>query len=130
MKLTGDKMLYSMFLYQKQTGFSIWERSFDSHLDPTQLQIYSSFFSAIQGFIKQIVDGGDSSLNYLDLGNIFLQATPFPDIQLELVTIADSKDKKAIKKFHGKMKKILLNHKVQLEIHQDKISYTSNHHKY
>ena len=49
-------------------------------------------------------------MEFLDLGNIFVQASTLDDLQLELVTIADIGDKKAIKKLHGKMAKVLHNH--------------------
>ena len=79
-------------------------------MDQEQLNLYSSFLSAIQSFVKEIVQGTKSQLNLLDMGNLIVHITPIPALGLELVSVSEKKDEKAVKKFHEKLTPVLISH--------------------
>ena len=46
-------MLYSLFIYQSHSGLLIWDKSFEKQMDSQRVELFSSFFSAIQTFVKE-----------------------------------------------------------------------------
>ena len=81
-------MLHSIFLYQRSSGLSIWEKSFEEGISPESLTLFSSFFSAIQNFVHEIVKTEGEGLRNLDLGRYLVHVSNFPEFDLEVVTVA------------------------------------------
>ena len=61
-------MLYALFLYQRTSGLMLWSHEMNSEMNEIQVELLSSFFSAIQSFVVEIVKKGDRGLDNIDLG--------------------------------------------------------------
>ena len=75
-------MLYSLFIYQVKTGLLLWEKSFENDMDHKS-ELFSSFFSAIQSFLREMILQGthhqDSrGLAGIDMGNFVVKITEIP----------------------------------------------------
>jgi hypothetical protein len=78
------------------------------------LIMFSSFFSAIQNFIHEIVKSETIGLKNLDLGPYQVNVSSFNEFDLEVVTVIEAIDKKELKsitKIHERIKEVLNNHK-------------------
>jgi hypothetical protein len=103
-------MIYSIFLYQSNTGLLIYDKNFQD-ISTGKMEIFSSFFSAINTFISELVLG-DSSDHSNGLTNIELQdysvlITSLSKINIDLVIIADKEDIKSVNKVIPKLIKLL-----------------------
>jgi len=106
-------MLYSIFLYQTKTGILIWRKTFETGLE-SKSELFSSFFSAIQNFVKELVRDTNSDskgLQAIDMGNFVVNITQLANLEIDVVAIADKEDVKAIRKFLPNVIKILNGHK-------------------
>jgi len=105
-------MLYSIFLYQTKTGLLIWRKTFETGLE-SKSELFSSFFSAIQNFVKELVidETNSKGLQAIDMGNFVVNITQLPNLEIDIVAIADKDDAKPIRKFLPKVIKILNGHK-------------------
>lgn len=105
-------MLYTVFLYQAKTGLMLYKKSFEIGFGEKS-ELFSSFFSAIQSFVKSMIlkDTKDKGLESLDLGKYLVNVTDLPDLNLNIVLISDREDRKPIKKFLPKLITIVRSHK-------------------
>ncbi len=105
-------MLYSVFLYESQTGLLVWDKNFDS-TKPDQIEMFSSFFSAIKTFVKEMVLKGGSAetLKNIEMGSHLITIYSLKDLGYDLVFIADKDDEKNVKKVTPKIIEILNSHK-------------------
>jgi hypothetical protein len=103
-------MLYSIFIYQTETGLPIWQQSFEKQMDDYRIQLFSSFFSAIQTFVKELVNTGDKGLKNIELGNFVIKITAIPKIHLEIIAIIDKEDEKPLGKVNLQIIKLLEEH--------------------
>ncbi|MHA1646493.1 MAG: hypothetical protein ACTSVU_00975 [Promethearchaeota archaeon] len=104
-------MIYRLFVYKASSGLLLWEKSFEAQED--NVELFSSFFSAIQLFVKQIVvdDSQNQKLHAIDLGEYMINITKIIEIDADIVIIADKDDSKPLKKILPKLLKIVFNHK-------------------
>jgi hypothetical protein len=103
-------MLYSIFIYQSQSGLLIWQKSFEKQMDATRIQLFSSFFSAIQSFVKEIITSNDKGLKNIEMGNFVVKVTDLPKLNLEIVSIIDKDDEKTISKVTVQIVNLLQQH--------------------
>ncbi|XEO76468.1 hypothetical protein WKT22_01492 [Candidatus Lokiarchaeum ossiferum] len=108
-------MLYRMFIYQIKSGLLLWEKSFDRDID-LKSELFSSFFSAIQSFLREMIlqgtqDQDKKSLAGIDMGNFVVKIFKIKDVDAELVILADKADEKSLKKFGTKVLNILKHRK-------------------
>ena len=82
-------MLYAIFLYQSTTGLLLWQKSFEKDLSPEKLEYFSSFFTALQSFVTQIIIDPTKELNKINMGNVSINITTLTDLNLKIVAIAD-----------------------------------------
>ncbi len=104
-------MLYSLFFYQNKTGLLLWEKSFGSELNE-KTELISSFFSAIQNFLKELILDGSfqqesKGLQAIDMGNYSISITDIPELEIDVVVITDKNQVKIAKKFVSKIIKLL-----------------------
>ena len=104
-------MLYALFLYQRTSGLMLWSHEMNSEMNEIQVELLSSFFSAIQSFVVEIVKKGDRGLDNIDLGTRMVKVTQIEKMDIELVSIADSQNKAIMKKIHEKIVAVLWTHK-------------------
>jgi len=99
-------MIYTIFLYQSDTGLLIYDISFQE-LSTGRMELFSSFFSAIKSFISELVIEGSRELKNIDLGDYSVYITALPKLKTDLVIIADKEDNKTINKLTPKLIKLL-----------------------
>jgi len=103
-------MLYTIFIYQTQSGLLIYDKSFQD-ISSGKMELFSSFFSAIKSFISEMVLGGGSTeLKNIELGDYTVLITSINSIEADLVIISDKDDIKIINKLIPKIIKILQKH--------------------
>ena len=102
-------MLYTLFIYQSSSGLLMYDKNFQD-ISSGKMELFSSFFSAIKSFVKEIVLGGDTQLKALEMGDYTIMISSIDDIKSDLVLIADKDDTKTINKLIPKVIKILLKH--------------------
>ncbi|HMF30861.1 MAG TPA: hypothetical protein VKK79_05585 [Candidatus Lokiarchaeia archaeon] len=92
-------MLYTVFIYESSSGILFWEHNFDP-ANTQQLDLFSSFFSAIKIFVQELVLNGQKqeTLNNISMGTHFIILTSIKDLGIDLVFIADKEDENKIKK--------------------------------
>ncbi len=104
-------MLYSIFIYQNGSGLLIWNKSFEKDMDASRVELFSSFFSAIQSFVKEMIRSGSQSLKNIEMGNFLVKITNLPKLDLDVVMIGDSGDDKLLSKITPKIISVLESHK-------------------
>ncbi len=105
-------MLYSVFLYESTTGLLVWDKNFDS-TKPDQIEMFSSFFSAIKTFVKEMIlkGGAAETLKEIEMGTHVITICTLKDLGYDLVFIADKEDDKNVKKVTPKIIEVLISHK-------------------
>lgn len=103
-------MLYTIFLYQSSSGLLMYDKSFQD-ISSGKMELFSSFFSAIKSFIKELVLEGSTELKNIELGDYTVIITAVPEIEVDLVMIADKEDYKVLNKLIPKIIKIISKHK-------------------
>lgn len=104
-------MLYSLFIYQSQSGLLIWDKSFEKQMDSRRIELFSSFFSAIQSFVKEMITSTTKGLKNIEMGNFSIKITALTKLNLDIVAITDKEDEKALNKILPRLIKLLEDHK-------------------
>ena len=100
-------MLYSIFLYQTKTGLLFWEKSFKDQCEPFQVEMLSSFLSAMNHNIKEMIANSSRGIKNIEMGNLKVIITEIESLGLGMVTITDVENEKAVRKIIPKFIKIL-----------------------
>jgi len=100
-------MLYSIFLYQTKTGLLFWEKSFKDQCEPFQVEMLSSFLSAMNHNIKEMIANSSRGIKNIEMGNLKVIITEIESLGLGMVTITDVQNEKAVRKIIPKFIKIL-----------------------
>ncbi|MFX0059774.1 MAG: hypothetical protein ACFE85_18995 [Candidatus Hodarchaeota archaeon] len=103
-------MIYTIFLYQNDTGLLIYEKSFQE-ISTGKMEMFSSFFSAIKSVVSELVLEGSKQLKNIDLGDYTVIINTIPNFKIDLVIIADKEDSKLINKLTPKIIKLLQKYK-------------------
>jgi hypothetical protein len=72
-----------------------------------KMEMFSSFFSALQIFVSELTANSSELLNTIELGEFFVLISRIPDISSDLVIIIDKEDMKEAQKMIPKIVKIL-----------------------
>ncbi len=101
-------VLYNIFIYESATGLLVWDRNFDP-TSKQQLEMFSSFFSAIRTFLKEVILKGSTGeeLKNIEMGTHLIMLFAIKDLGLDLVFIADRDDEKNIKRVATKIAETL-----------------------
>ena len=100
-------MLYSIFLYQTKTGLLFWEKSFKDQCEPFQIEMLSSFLSAMNHNIKEMIANSSRGIKNIEMGNLKVIITEIESLGLGMVTITDVENEKAVRKIIPKFIKVL-----------------------
>ncbi len=100
-------MIQSLYLFQSNTKELIYNKNFQSD---EKLQMFSSFFSALQTFVSELTENSSESLNTIELGEYFVLITRIPEISSDLVIITAKADIKEVKKIIPKIQDIIQTH--------------------
>ena len=103
-------MIYTIFLYQSNTGLLIYDKSFQE-ISTGEMEMFSSFFSAIKSVFSEIVLEGSKKLKNVELGNYSVIINTISNLNVDIVIIADKDDNKLINKLTPKIIKLLQKYK-------------------
>jgi hypothetical protein len=100
-----------MFIYQSGTGILIWKKIFEEQISDQKLELFSSFFSAIKSFVKELVsESSDQTLKNIEMGNYIINSTHIKKLGIDIVIIADKEDELELLQIIPKIIEILRNH--------------------
>ena len=100
-------MIQSLYIFQSGSKDLLYNKSFQSD---EKLEMFDSFFSALQSFVSELTESSTESLNTIELGEYFVLITRIPEILSDLVIIVDKEDIKEIQKLIPKIYDIVLNY--------------------
>ena len=101
-------MIQALYLFQSNSKEMIYHKNFQSD---EKLEMFSSFFSALQLFVSELTESSTESLNTIELGEYFVIISRLLEVTSDLVIITDKDDVKDVQKMIPKINKILLDHK-------------------
>lgn len=102
-------MLYTIFIYQSESGLLMYDKSFQD-ISSGKMELFSSFFSALKTFISEMVLKGSKELKNIEMGDYTILITSIQEIKADLVVIADKEDHKDVNKLVPKILKVLMKH--------------------
>ena len=100
-------MIQALYIFQSESKDLLYNKSFQSD---EKLEMFDSFFSALQTFVSELTESSTESLNTIELGEYFVLITRIPEIVSDLVIIVDEQDIKEIQKLIPKINDIILEH--------------------
>lgn len=100
-------MIQSLYIFQSATKNFLYIKNFQSD---EKLEMFSSFFSALQTFVSELTLSGSDSLRTIELGEYFVLITTIPEIMSDLVIIVDKADIKEAQKLIPQIMSIILSH--------------------
>ncbi|MFW9943096.1 MAG: hypothetical protein ACFFFT_18810 [Candidatus Thorarchaeota archaeon] len=74
------------------------------------MEMFSSFFSALQTFVSELTESSTESLSTIELGDYLVLISRINEVTSDLVIIIDSEDIKEAQKLIPKIIKIIMNH--------------------
>ncbi len=100
-------MIQALYIFQSKSKNLLYNKSFQSD---EKLEMFDSFFSALQTFVSELTESSSESLNTIELGQFFVIITRIVEILSDLVIITDKEDIKEVEKLIPKINGIILNH--------------------
>ena len=100
-------MLQALYLFQSNTKELIYNKNFQSD---EKLQMFGSFFSALQTFVSELTESSTESLSTIELGQYFVLITRIIEITSDLVIITSNEEIKEVQKIIPKITDIILDH--------------------
>ncbi|UCD02386.1 MAG: hypothetical protein JSV23_05080 [Promethearchaeota archaeon] len=101
-------MIQALYIFQTNSKDLLYNKNFQSD---EKLEMFSSFFSALQTFVSELTESSTESLNTIELGEYFVLITRIPEILTDLVIITDKADIKEVQKLIPNINEIILDHK-------------------
>ena len=100
-------MIQALYIFQSNTKNLMYNKNFQSD---EKLEMFDSFFSALQTFVSELTDSSSESLNTIELGEYFVLITRILETISDLVIITDKEDIKEVQKLIPKITEIVLSH--------------------
>jgi len=100
-------MIQALYIFKSKSRDLLYNKSFQSD---EKLEMFDSFFSALQTFVSELTESSTESLNTIELGEYFVVITRIPEILSDLVIITHKSDIKEVQKLIPKINEIILNH--------------------
>jgi hypothetical protein len=100
-------MIQSLYLFQTNSKNLLYNKNFQSD---EKMEMFSSFFSALQTFVSELTASSTESLSTIELGEYLVLISRIPEVSSDLVIIIDREDIKEIQKMIPKIIKIILSH--------------------
>ena len=101
------KMIQALYIFQSNTKELMYNKSFQSD---EKLEMFDSFFSALQTFVSELTENSSESLNTIELGEYFVLITRIKETVSDLVIITDKDDIKEVQKLIPKINATIINH--------------------
>ncbi|MFW9877703.1 MAG: hypothetical protein ACFFG0_31840 [Candidatus Thorarchaeota archaeon] len=109
-------MIQALYIFQNNTKDLMYNKNFQSD---EKLEMFDSFFSALQTFVSELTESSTESLNTIELGEYLVLITRIPEIISDLVIIANKADIKEVQKLIPEIIEIILEHQ-QLFVNWDR----------
>ena len=97
-------MIQSVYIFQTNTTILLYNKNFQSD---EKMEMFSSFFSALQTFVSELTASSTETLNKIELGEYFVLISRIAEIASDLVIIIDTEDMKEAQKMIPKIIKLL-----------------------
>jgi hypothetical protein len=108
-------MIQALYIFQSSSKDLMYNKNFQSG---EKLEMFDSFFSALQTFVSELTEGSTESLKTIELGEYIVLITRIPETISDLVIITDKEDIKEAQKIIPKIIEIIINHQ-ELFINKD-----------
>lgn len=99
-------MIQSLYIFQSTARKLLYSKNFQSD---EKLEMFSSFFSALQTFVSELTTSSTESLSTIEMGEYLVLISGIPKISSDLVIIIDKEDVKEAQKMIPKILKIITN---------------------
>ncbi len=100
-------MIQALYIFQSESKDLLYNKSFQSD---EKLEMFDSFFTALQTFVSELTESSTESLNTIELGEYFVVINRVSEVLTDLVIITDKEDIKEVQKLIPKIITIILNH--------------------
>ena len=100
-------MIQSLYLFQSSSKNLLYNKKFQSD---EKLEMFSSFFSALQTFVSELTASSTESLSTIELGEYFVLISRIPEATSDLVIIIDKEDIREAEKMIPKIVEIIMSH--------------------
>ncbi|MFW9825989.1 MAG: hypothetical protein ACFFEY_00015 [Candidatus Thorarchaeota archaeon] len=100
-------MIQALYIFQSSTKDLMYNKNFQSD---EKLEMFDSFFAALQTFVSELTVDSSESLKTIELGEYIVLITRIPEILSDLVIITDKEDIKEIQKIIPNIIEIIITH--------------------
>ena len=100
-------MIQSLYLFQSNSKNLLYNKKFQSD---EKLEMFSSFFSALQTFVSELTTSSSESLSTIELGEYYVLISRIPEATSDLVIIIDREDIREAEKMIPKIVEIIIDH--------------------
>ena len=100
-------MIQSLYIFQSNTKKLLYNKNFQSD---EKMEMFSSFFSALQTFVSELTESSTESLSTIELGDYFVLISRVNEVTSDLVIIIDREDIKETQKLIPKIINIIMSH--------------------
>ncbi|MFW9864544.1 MAG: hypothetical protein ACFFEN_00465 [Candidatus Thorarchaeota archaeon] len=97
-------MIQSLYIFQSKSKNLLYNKNFQSD---EKLEMFSSFFSALQSFVSELTSSSTESLSTIELGEYLVLISRIPEVSSDLVIIIDKEDVKEAQKMIPKVIKVI-----------------------
>ncbi len=100
-------MIQSLYIFQSSSKKLLYNKKFQSD---EKLEMFSSFFSALQSFVSELTPSSTESLSTIELGEYFVLISRISEASSDLVLIIDKEDISEAEKMIPKIIETIINH--------------------
>jgi len=100
-------MIQSLYIFQSESKQLVYNKNFQSD---EKVEMFSSFFSALQMFVSELTESSSESLSTIELGEYLVLISRIPEVISDLVIIIDKNDIKETQKIIPKITSIIKSH--------------------
>ena len=100
-------MIQSLYIFQSNSKKLLYNKNFQSD---EKMEMFSSFFSALQTFVSELTESSTESLSTIELGDYFVLISRVNEVTSDLVIIIDREDIKETQKLIPKIINIIMSH--------------------
>jgi len=100
-------MIQSLYIFQSSSKKLLYNKKFQSD---EKLEMFSSFFSALQSFVSELTPSSTESLSTIELGEYFVLISRISEASSDLVLIIDKEDIREAEKMIPKIIETIMSH--------------------
>lgn len=100
-------MIHSLYIFQSNSKNLLYNKNFQSD---EKMEMFSSFFSALQTFVSELTASSTESLSTIELGEYLVLISRITEVTADLVLIVDNHDIKEAQKMIPRIIKTIMDH--------------------